>query len=138
MCLLLSATRRRLLGGATLLGAGPPAAGTAAIADADLVAAAAAAFCALEKCMQDLIEGPGCVVDEDAREVLLRPLRDEQAPHLARLCSERARSLADHRMRAAAFLAFAGGELGDVARVNGLPADRMLVALIRDLVGAEG
>ena len=139
MGLLLAATRRRLLGGATLLGAGPRgAAGAAAAADEGLIAAAAA-FCALEWRMQDLIEGLGSVADEDAREVLLRPLRDEQAPHLDRLCRERALGLAGHRARAVAFQAFDGGELVDLARMNGLPADRMVAALVRDLVeGAEG
>ena len=135
--LFLAATRRRLLGGATLLGAAPARAGTAEPADADLVAAAVA-FCALEQRMQDLIEGPGCVPDDAAREVLLRPLREAQAPHLDRLCQVRAVGVAGHRARAAAFALWDAGELVDLAEVNRLPADRLLAALVRDLVEAEG
>ena len=133
----LAATRRRLLGGTTLLGAGPARAGTAASADADLVASAAA-FCVLEQRMQDLIEGPRCIADEAAREVLLRPLRDEQAPHLDRLCQARAVGLVGHRARAVAFTLWDAGELADLAEANGFPADRLLAALVRDLVEAEG
>ena len=134
---LLAATRRRLLGGATLLGAGPARADIAESADADLIAAAAA-FCALERRMQDLIEGPGCVADDAAREVLLRPLRDEQAPHLDQLCQARAVGLASHQARAAAFTLWDAGELADLAEANGFPSDRLLAALVRDLVEAEG
>ena len=133
----LAATRRRLLGGATLFGAGPARAGTAASADADLLASAAA-FCALERRMQDLIEGPGWVADDAARELMLRPLRDEQAPHLDRLCQTRAVGLAGHRARAAAFSLWDAGELADMAEANEFPADRLLAALVRDLMEADG
>lgn len=136
MGLFLAATRRRLLGGATLLGAGPTRAGIAASADADLIASAAA-FCVLERRMQDLIEGPSCVADDATRELLLRPLRDEQAPHLDRLCQARAVGLAGHRARAAAFALWDVGELADLAEANGFPSDRLLAALVRDLVEAN-
>ena len=88
--------------------------------------------------MQDLIEGPGCIADDTAREVLLRPLREAQAPHLDRLCQGRAVSLAGHRARAAAFALWDAGELADLAEANRFPADRLLAALVRDLVEAGG
>ena len=137
MGLSLAATRRRLLGGATLLGTAPRGAGGAAVAADEGLLAASAAFCALERRMHDLIEGPGCVADEDAREVLLRPLREAQAPHLDRLCRTYAQGLAGHRARATAFALWDAGELSDLAEMNGLPADRLLAALVRDLVEAE-
>lgn len=137
MGLLLAASRRSVLCAATLLGAGPHGSGVPAAADEDLLAAVAT-FCALERRMRDLIEGPDRVADDDAREALLQSLRDAQAPHLDRLCRKRARSLAGHRARTAAFLAFDGGELAELADTNRLPADRMLAATIRDLVEAQG
>lgn len=141
--LLLSATRRCVLGGVSLLGAGlrgaagAGAAAAAASPDEGLLAAAAA-FCALEQRMQALIEGPGCVADDAARDLLLRPLRDAQAPHLDRLCQARASDLAGHRARAGAFAVWDAGELADLAETNGFPADRLLAAFVRDLVGADG
>ena len=135
--LLAAASRRRLLGAAALLGTGPRTAGAAAAAD-EMLLAASAAFCALERRMRDLIEGPGCVADEGARELLLRPLRDQQAPYLDLLCRQHARSLADHRARAAAFALWDDGELNDLADSNGFPADRLLAAMVRDLTGTAG
>jgi len=134
LALLAAASRRHLQGGAALLGAGTYTAGAAAALDEDLLAAAAA-FCALECRMRDLIEGPARIADDGARGLLLRPLRDAQAPHLDRLCSGRARSLAGHRARADAFALWDGGELTDLAQANGFPADRLLAALVRDLTG---
>ena len=137
MGLLLAATRRCLLGGDTLLGAGPRgAAGAVAAVDEGLIAAASA-FCVLEWRMQDLIEGPGCVADDGAREVLLQPLRDKQALHLDRLCQTRAVGLAGHQAPAAAFTLWDAGELSDLAKMNGFPSDRLLAALVRDLVEVE-
>ena len=126
------ASRRRLLGGLALLGAGPGAAGASAPFDGPLLAAAAA-FCAVERRMLSLIEGPGRVADDDARGLLLRPLRNEQGPHLDRLCRQRARSLAGHRARAVAFALWDGGELAHLAEAQGFLADRLLAALVRDL-----
>ena len=134
---LLSATRRRVLGGGALIGAGLRGTSLAASSDEGLLAAAAA-FCALERRMQALIEGPGCVADDHARDLLLRPLRDAQAPHLDRLCHSRASDLAGHRARAGAFALWDAGELADLAEARGFPADRLLAALVRDLVEADG
>lgn len=134
----LPATRRRLLVGAALLGSGPGGAGGVAgpsTSDAGLLAAAAN-FCALERRMLDLFDGPGRVADDGARDLLLAPLRSEQGPCLDQLCRERASSLAGHRARAVAFALWDGGELAERAGAQGLLADRLLAALIRDLADA--
>jgi len=131
---LLPATRRRLLGGAAMLGANPCGTGTAAApADGGLLEAAAA-FCALEGRMLALIDGPNRVADDSARDLLLAQLRDEQGPWLDQLCRERASSLTDHRTRAMAFALWDGGELAERATTQGLLADRLLAAIVRDLV----
>ena len=131
----LPATRRHMLAGAALLGSGLGGAGGVAersTSDAGLLAAAAA-FCNLERRMLGLIDGPGRVADDGARDLLLAPLRDEQAPHLDQLCRERARSLGGHRARAMAFALWDGGELAERAGAQGLLADRLLAAVVRDL-----
>ena len=46
--------------------------------------------------------------------------------------------LPGHWARAAAFALWYAGELADLAVMNDLPADRLLAALVRDLVEAEG
>ncbi len=129
---LTTASRRRLLGGVALLGAGPGAADASSPLDKGLLAAAAA-FCALERRMLALIEGADRITDNDARDMLLRPLRNKQLSHLDLLCRQQARSLAGHRARAAAFALWDGGELARLAQANGFLADRLLAALIRDL-----
>jgi len=131
------ATRRRLLGGAPLIGASPRGAGVRIVADDAGLLAAAASFCILEHRMRGLVEGPASVADDDARHSLLRPIRESQAPYLDVLCHQRALGLAGHRARAAAFAAWDGGELAEVAAAQGLPADRLLAALVRDLVEAD-
>lgn len=131
----LPATRRRLLASAALLGSGPGGAGGVAEpskSDAGLLAAAAT-FCALERRTLDLIDGPGRVADDGVRDLLLAPLRDGQGPCFDQLCRERARSLAGHRARAMAFALWDGGELAERAGAQGLLADRLLAAVIRDL-----
>ena len=130
---LLPATRRHLLVGAALLGSGPGGAGGVAepsTSDAGLLAVAA--FCALEWRILGLIDGPGRVSDDGARDLLLAQLRNGQAPHLDQLCRERARSLARHRARAMAFALWDGGELAEWAGAQGLLADGLLAAVIRD------
>ncbi|MGI4945516.1 MAG: hypothetical protein ACRYHQ_33945, partial [Janthinobacterium lividum] len=107
---LLVAPRRRLLGATVLLGTAPCGAGAAAAQDEELLAAAVA-FCALERRMQGLIEGPDSIADDGARDVMLAPLWDEQEPHLDLLVRLRARSLGGHRARAAAFALWDGGEI---------------------------
>ena len=126
------ASRRRLLGGIALLGAGPGAAGTAAPLDGPLLAAAAA-FCDVELRMLSLFEGPGRVEDDRARDLLLGPLRDEQRPHLDLLCRQRARSLAGHRARAIAFALWDDGDLADKAEEGDFLGERLLAALVRVL-----
>ena len=132
MGLLTPASRRRLLGGLALLGTGPGADGASVLLDGPLLAAAVA-FCNVERRMLSLIEGPDRIADDDARGLLLMPLRDEQRPHLDQLCRQRARSLAGHRVRAIAFALWDGGELAHVAEAQGFLADRLLAALVRDL-----
>lgn len=130
--LLVAASRRRLLGATGLLGAGARTVGAAADPDVGLLTAAAA-FCVLERRMRELIEGPNSVLDDNARELLLKPLRDQQASYVDLLCRQHARSLAGHRARAAAFALWDDGELNDLANANGFPADRLLAAMVRDL-----
>lgn len=130
--LLVAASRRRLLGATALLGAGACTVGAAADPDVGLLTVAAA-FCVLERRMRELIEGPNSVLDDNARELLLEPLRDQQASYVDLLCRQHARSLAGHRARAAAFALWDDGELNDLANANGFPADRLLAAMVRDL-----
>ena len=133
----MGAPSRRHLLGAALVGTGPRRAGASVAVD-EVLLAASAAFCILERGMQDLIEGSGRVADEDARELLLKPLRDQQALHLDLLCQQHARSPAGHRARATAFALWDNGELNDLANTNGFPADRLLAAIVRDLTGKAG
>ncbi len=148
------ASRRRLRAGVALLGASPhpaaagpgpgtpanpsisPAPGAPDRLDGPLLSAAAA-FCVIEQRMLTLIEGPERVADDDARDRLLTPLRDEQRPHLDALCRQRARSLAGHRARAVAFTLWDGGELAHRAQAHGFLEDRLLSALVRDLAAAS-
>ncbi len=132
---LTAASRRRLLSSVALLGAGLGEAAATVDRDAPLISAAML-FCDAERGMLALIEGPGSVADDAARDLLLAPLRDKQAPHLNRLCRERAWGLAGHRARALAFALWDGGELAERAGAQGLLADRLLAALIRDLADA--
>jgi len=132
--LLSVASRRHLLGSVALLNTGPRGTDAAAHHD-ELLMAAAAAFCDAERRMLSLIEGPDRIADDDARDLLLAPLRDEQALHLDLLCRERAWALAGHRARATAFALWDGGELVQRAEAHGFLADRLLAALIRDLAG---
>ena len=83
--------------------------------------------------MLGLIDGPGRVADDGARDLLLAPLRDGQRPYLDQLCREQACSLAGHRARAMAFALWDGGELAERAGAQGLLADRLLAAVIHDL-----
>ena len=84
--------------------------------------------------MHGLIEGLDRVADDAARDAVLAPLRHEQTPHLDLLVRRRARSLAGHRARAAAFALWDGGEIADRAEASGLLDDRLLASLVRDLV----
>ena len=131
------ASRRRLLAGVALLGTSThptasPGSGTPDVPDGPLLSAAVA-FCLIEGRMLALIEGPERVVDDDARDRLLAPLRDEQRPHLDALCRQHARSLAGHRARAVAFTLWDGGELAHRAAADSFLENRLLSALIRDL-----
>ena len=78
--LLVAASRRRLLGATVLLGTSSCGAGAAAVQDEELLAAAVA-FCALERRMQGLIEGPDRIADDGARDVMLTLLWNEQELH---------------------------------------------------------
>lgn len=126
------ASRRRLLGSVALLGVGARGANEVRHCDQSLIAAALA-FCNTERRMLSLIEGPDRVAADDARGLLLAPLRDEQAPHLDLVCRERAWSLAGHQARAIAFALWDGGEITERAATQGFLADRLLAALVRDL-----
>ncbi len=139
---LTTASRRRLLASAGLLTSGlgriPHDAATARRLQQDpdgTVIAACAVFNVLERRRLDLIEGPGRIADDDARDQALGPLAGEQQAYLDRLCRQRATTLAGHRARAISFALWDGGELADRARANGLLEDRLLAALVRDLAG---
>ena len=140
--LLTPASRRRLLASAGLLTASLGRASGGA-ADAlcgrphpDLaVIAACAAFNAVERRKLDLIEGPGRIVDDAARDKALEPLTGEQQAYLDMLCTQRATTLAGHQARAISFALWDGGELTDRARASGFLEDRLLAALVRDLAG---
>jgi len=105
-------------------------------ADAALLAAYKR-FCALERRMLHVIEGPGRIDDDDARDPVLEVFRDAQRPHLDLLCRLRATSLAGHRARAIAFALWDGGETAHRAALHGLLEDRLLAALVRDLAGLD-
>ncbi len=139
---LTTASRRRLLASAGLLTSGlgriPQDAARAPPPQSDpdaAVIAACAAFNVLERRRLDLIEEPGRIADDDARDQALGPLAGEQQDYLDRLCRQRATTLAGHQARAISFALWDGGELADRARAHGLLEDRLLAALIRDLAG---
>jgi len=116
-------------------GGSAPAA-SAQSADAALLAACAR-FCALERRMLDVIEGPGRIDDDDARDPVLEVFRGAQRPQLDLLCRLRATSLTGHGARAAAFALWDGGETAHRAALHGLLEDRLLAALVRDLAGLD-
>ena len=94
---------------------------------------AAASFCTVEQRMLALIEGPDRVTDDDTRDLLLKPMQDEQLSSLDALCQQRATTLTGHQVRAMAFALWDGGELAHRAQAYGTLEDRVLAALIRDL-----
>jgi len=140
--LLTTASRRRLLASAGLLTAGLGRV-SGSVADAlrqrphpDLaVITACAAFNAIERRKLDLIEGPGRIVDDAARDQALEPLTGEQQGYLDMLCTQHATTLAGHQARAISFALWDGGELADRAGASGFLEDRLLAALVRDLAG---
>lgn len=137
--LLTPASRRRLLGSAALLGSTARRDASAESADHDgPLVTAAIDFCEAERRMLVLIDGPGRVADDDARDLLLAPLRASQGPHLDLLCCRRAWGLAGHQARAVAFALWDGCELAQRAEAQGFLADRLLAALVRDLVSVPG
>ncbi len=127
-------TRRRLLGSLALLGAVPRGAGEVTGRDQPLIAAATVS-CDAKRRMLALIDGPGRIADDRARDLLLVLLRDAQAPHLDQLCRKQAWSLAGHRARAMAFALWDDGELSRRAATQGFLANRLLTAMIHDLAG---
>lgn len=88
--------------------------------------AAASAFCGVERRLLALIEGPGRIADDEARDRVLEPLRDEQMPHLDALCRLEAQTLTGHVARALAFLLWDGGELAYRAEAQVSLEDRLL------------
>lgn len=80
---------------------------------------------------------PNRVSDDDERDELLAPLVDEQVAVLDAVCEARATTLTAHRARAASFFLWDGGELAWRAHADGFLEDRLLCALLRDLVEDE-
>ncbi len=139
---LTTASRRRLLASAGLLTAGL---GRASLSAADAlrhrsdpdaaVITACSAFNALERRRLDLIEGPGHIGEDSARDQALAPLAGEQQVFLDMLCRRHAVTLAGHQARAISFALWDDGELSARASANGFLEDRLLAALVRDLAG---
>ena len=139
---LTTASRRHLLASAGLLTAGLGRAshdGADALrhrSDPDTaVITACASFNALERRKLDLVEGPGRIADDGARDQALLPFAGEQQVFLDMLCRRHAVTLAGHQARAISFALWDGGELAGRARVHGFLEDRLLAALVRDLAG---
>lgn len=140
---LTTASRRHVLAGLASLTAAPSQATASADAATgapplhpdELLITAAAAFCSLEERRVALIEGPGRIDDDDDRDEALKPLAAAQTEPFRVLCDARATTPAGHRARASAIVLGDGGEIFYRAKVCGLPEDRLIAALLRDLVG---
>lgn len=152
---LITASRRRFLAGAAALAvpvqpitgktefvevaARPGTAGDVAMGPAFLdgpLLAEAFASCDVERRTLALVEGPGRIVDNGARDRVLEPLRGEQLPHLDALRRLRARTPAGHAARASAFLLRNAGELACQAEVRVSLDDRLLWDLACNLAVA--
>ena len=140
---LTTASRRRVVAGlAALTAAVRPAAARAGVAtdapplhpDAVLITAAAE-FCCLETRRVALIEGPLRIEDDGERDEALKPLAAAQTEPLRVLCDARATTVDGHRARASAIVVGDGGEVFYRAEVGGLLEDRLIAALLRDVVG---
>ena len=140
---LTNADRRRLLFSAATLTTGLHGHAASATAprqdgngpDAALLAACTG-FSRIERQRLALLDGPRRIADDDARDLALAPLLDQQLPFLDALCEQRATTLAGHQARAIAFWLWDGGELAYRARQSGTLEDRILSALVLDLAGA--
>ena len=92
-------------------------------------------FNRLERGKLALFEGPDRIAYDEERDKHLQPLVAKQLPLLDAICDTRANSLTAHRARAASFMLWDGGELAWRAATSGYLEDRLLSALMRDLVG---
>lgn len=96
--------------------------------------AACASFCSLEAEKLALYHGPSSIADDDAREEALTPLYDRQLPLVDQICDCRAGTLPGHRARAGVYFLSNAGELAWRSLAGGSAEDRLLAALIHDLV----
>ncbi len=116
-------------------GAEPPAQlETPAHDDAELLAACGQ-FDALQHRVAALFDGPDWIEDEAERDIALLPIEAAQDALLDRVCFLRATTPEGHRARAATVALFDPGILGKVN--DGHPVERMMAALLRDLVGGQ-
>jgi hypothetical protein len=81
-----------------------------------------------------LFEGVASLADEEERSCAYAALLDDAHGLLIRIATARASTLDGHRARAAAFLAWDEGDLIGRARRAGIAEDRVLAALLLDLV----
>lgn len=96
---------------------------------------ACAAFNALENEKLALFEGAGRIEGDEERDEAIEPIWAQQAPLLDQICTRKATTLAGRRARAAAYWLWDGGELVWRAHTCGMLGDRLLAALVADLVG---
>ena len=136
-------TRRGILSGLALAGAGLLVAASARAADHPDAAllAACARFDALELQIWPP-EGRGCmtIAEEDAWAARVQPLEDEQAALLGEVCALRAQTLEGVQARARSLLLWSSDIADDIESGDGdhLYWDhRMVAALVRDLAGGQ-
>lgn len=91
-------------------------------------------YAVIRKRLDGLFSRATRIVDEDARAEEYDRLSDAGEPLLRRLADLRAKTPVGHGLRAAAFLAWDEGDLLQRAQSDGLSEERLLAAILIDLV----
>ncbi len=128
--------RLALLQAGALFAATKPAAGRQAEpAGADhALLAACTIFDGWERKRIGLIEGPGRIDDDRERDTHMAAIEAEQRASLDALCTLKAETLQGHQARGRSFVLWDGGEVFWRAERYLSLEDRLLAAVIRDLV----